>query len=86
TAPMSSLGGQISPPGSRHKSGGWRVLSTPVDVALAAVERPNDPATWDALLTEFAAELQWVDAGLPIGHVDNAALAFEYAYRGAEAG
>ena len=31
TAPMSSLGGQISPPGSRHKSGGWRVLSTPVD-------------------------------------------------------
>ncbi len=24
TAPMSSLGGQISPPGSRHKSGGWR--------------------------------------------------------------
>ena len=29
TAPMSSLGGQISPPGSRHKSGGWRVLSMP---------------------------------------------------------
>ena len=29
TAPMSSLGGQISPPGSRHKSGGWRVRLRP---------------------------------------------------------
>ncbi|MGH3180719.1 MAG: hypothetical protein ACRDOE_02230, partial [Streptosporangiaceae bacterium] len=57
TAPMSSLGGQISPPGSRHKSGGWRLLSTPVDIALAAVEHPNGPEVWDALLTEFAAEL-----------------------------
>ena len=28
-APMASLGGQISPPGSRHKSGGWRLLTTP---------------------------------------------------------
>ena len=55
---MSSLGGQISPPGSRHKSGGWRVLSTPLDVALAAVEHPNGPEIWAALLTEFAAELQ----------------------------
>ncbi len=26
-APMCSLGGQISPPGARHKSGGWRLLS-----------------------------------------------------------
>ena len=58
TAPMSSLGGQISPPGSRHKSGGWRVLSTPVDVALAAIDRPNGPEVWAALLGELAAELQ----------------------------
>ena len=43
TAPMSRLGGQISPPGSRHKSGGWRVFSTPVDVAMAAIEHPNGP-------------------------------------------
>ena len=55
--PMASLGGQISPPGSRHKSGGWRMLSTPVDVALAAVEHPNGPEVWTALLEEFAAEL-----------------------------
>ena len=57
-APMSSLGGQISPPGSRHKSGGWRVLSTPADIALAAVERPNEPEVWNGLLSEFAAELR----------------------------
>jgi hypothetical protein len=62
--PMCSLGGQISPPGSRHKSGGWRVLSTPVDLALAAVEDPNGPEVWGALLAEFAAELQRVDRPL----------------------
>ena len=49
-APMSSLGGQISPPGSRHKSGGWRVLSTPLEDARAAVEHANGPETWNALL------------------------------------
>lgn len=61
TAPMAGLGGQISPPGSRHKSGGWRVLSTPVDIALAVVESPNGPEVWGALLTEFAAELQQLE-------------------------
>jgi len=40
-APMASLGGQISPPGSRHKSGGWRLLSMPLSEARAAVEHPN---------------------------------------------
>jgi hypothetical protein len=58
TAPMSSLGGQISPPGSRHKSGGWRVLSTPLSEAREAVEHPNAPEVWNGLLTELAAELQ----------------------------
>ena len=62
-APMANLGGQISPPGSRHKSGGWRVLSTPVDIALAAVEHPNGPEVWAALLDEFAAELRQVEDG-----------------------
>ena len=57
-APMSSLGGQISPPGSRHKCGGWRVLSMPLSEARAAVEHPNGPEVWAALLAEFAAELQ----------------------------
>src|SRR5208282_6431509 len=54
TAPVSSLGGQISPPGSRHKSGGWRLLSTPVDIALAAIEHPNGPELWASLLNELA--------------------------------
>ena len=63
TAPMSSLGGQISPPGSRHKSGGWRVLSTPLDVAMAAVEHPNGPEVWAALLAELAAELRQIETG-----------------------
>jgi len=62
TAPVSSLGGQISPPGARHKSGGWRVLSTSADVARAAVEHPNGPEVWAALLAELAAELQQVES------------------------
>ena len=40
TAPMSGLGGQISPPGSRHKSGGWRVLSMPVPGGRASSPDP----------------------------------------------
>ena len=63
-APMCSLGGQISPPGSRHKSGGWRVLSTPLSEARAAVEYPNGPEVWAALLDEFAAELQQIERRL----------------------
>ena len=59
-APMSSLAGQISPPGSRHKSGGWCLLSTSLEDAGAAVEHPNGPKVWGALLAEFAAELQKV--------------------------
>ena len=70
-APMSSLGGQISPPGSRHKSGGWRTLSTPLSEARAAVEHPNGPEAWDALLTEFAAELQEVEHQVLHQHGDN---------------
>ena len=57
-APVSSLGGQISPPGSRHKSGGWRVLAGPPGDARAAVEQPNGPEVWNALLAEFTAELR----------------------------
>ena len=61
TAPMANLGGQISPPGSRHKSGGWRVLSMSLEDARAAVERPNGPEVWAGLLAELAAELQAVE-------------------------
>jgi hypothetical protein len=51
-APMCSLGGQISPPGSRAKRGGWRLLFIPAVDALAAVEHPNGPEVWAALLDE----------------------------------
>jgi hypothetical protein len=57
-APMSSLGGQISPPGSRHKSGGWRTLTSPLQDARTAAGQPNGPGVWNALLAEFAAELR----------------------------
>ena len=60
-APMCSLGGQISPPGARHKSGGWRVLSMPLEAARAAVDQPNGAGVWAALLDEFAAELRAIE-------------------------
>ncbi|MGH3193696.1 MAG: hypothetical protein ACRDOL_41850 [Streptosporangiaceae bacterium] len=76
-APMSSLGGQISPPGARHKSGGWRLLSTPVDSALAAVDHPNGPEVWTGLFEECAAELQQIELrGGEVG-ADAGALTFE---------
>ena len=78
-APMCSLGAQISPPGSRAKRGGWRVLSTPVDSTLAAVKSPNGPGVWSALLTEFAGELRAIEnrPGEVPGH-DVSALSAEF--------
>ena len=63
TAPMSSLGGQISPPGSRHKSGGWRLLSVSLEDAAAVAANPNGPEVWAALLGELAAELRRIELG-----------------------
>ena len=63
TSPMSSLGGQISPPGSRHKSGGWRLLPVPAEDAAAVAANPNGPQVWAALLAELAAELRRTDRG-----------------------
>jgi hypothetical protein len=60
-APMCSLGGQISPPGARHKSGGWRTLTTPPADTLAAVTRPNGPEVWDGLLSDLTAELRHLE-------------------------
>ena len=34
-APVCSLGGQVSPPSSRAKRGGWRLLTMPLEVARA---------------------------------------------------
>ena len=63
-APMSSLGGQISPPGSRHKSGGWRLLTVSVEDAAAVAANPNGPEVSVTLLAELAAELQQVEGNL----------------------
>jgi DNA-binding transcriptional ArsR family regulator len=71
--PMASLGGQISPPGSRHKSGGWRLLSMPPEDAAAVVEHPNRPEVWDALLAELVAELRRVEPVEPCGDVPDGA-------------
>ena len=73
-APMSSLGGQISPPGSRHKSGGWRALAGPLQDARAAVGQPNGPEVWNALLAEFAAELRQAETGGRAADLDVAEL------------
>jgi hypothetical protein len=72
-APMCSLGGQISPPGSRHKSGGWRLLSMPLSQARAAAGGPNGPEVWDGLLTELAAELRLAAPLEPAGEVPDGA-------------
>jgi hypothetical protein len=56
-APMAGLGGQIRPPGARHKSAGWQVLTIPLDAAVDAVAQPCGPGVWQGLLREFAAEL-----------------------------
>lgn len=56
--PMASpQSGQIRPPGSPHKLGGWSVLAMPLEEAVDAVARPCGPAVWSGLLDEFAAEL-----------------------------
>ncbi len=62
-SPMSSLGGQITPPGSRHKSGGWRPLSVSLEDAAAVAANPNGPEVWAELLAELAAELRRGELG-----------------------
>jgi len=75
-APMSSLGGQISPPGSRHKSGGWRTLTSPLQDARAAAGQPNGPEVWNTLMAEFAAELRQdsTAADLEVAELDDAGV------------
>ena len=72
-APMCSLGGQISPPGSRAKRGGWRLLSTPVDSpwrpSSTRTGRRYGPRCWtssrpNCRRSRTAGETQQVDAEL----------------------
>jgi hypothetical protein len=73
-APMAGPGGQIRPPGARHKSAGWQVLSMPLDAATAAVAQPCGPAVWRGLLREFAAELAAVEPVAEPGDVPPGAV------------
>ena len=45
-APMAGPGGQIRPPGARHRTGGWQALTMSLEAAVAAVERPCGPQVW----------------------------------------
>jgi hypothetical protein len=74
-APACSPDGQISPPGSRHKSGGWRVLEGPLEEARTVVERPCGPEVWDRLTAELAGELAAVAPGAAAEDVSAAAAA-----------
>ncbi|MEU9835945.1 hypothetical protein AB0D67_30795 [Streptosporangium sp. NPDC048047] len=61
-SPMSSVSGQIRPPGAPHKitAGhltGYMRLTIPLDDAEAILRRPNGPAVWTALTQELTAEL-----------------------------
>ena len=62
-APMAGPGGQIRPPGARHRTGGWQALTMPLEAAVAAAARPCGPQVWAGLLRELAAEL---DAAEPV--------------------
>lgn len=63
--------GCLRPPGSRHSSGGWQELVTPLPQAARIAERGNPPAVWQALqdlLTPYAGPAQTqagVDLQLP---------------------
>ncbi len=73
-APMAGPGGQISPPGARHRSGGWRAVEGGLAGAVAAVAAPCGPRVWAGLLAELAAELAAVEPVTEPGDVPPGAV------------
>jgi DNA-binding transcriptional ArsR family regulator len=73
--------GIIRPPGSRHRSGGFQALLSPLSHARRCIDEPNIAATWQSLVQALAPELAAVDAAdapLPpfdTGHPDPSARA-----------
>ncbi|GIH97396.1 hypothetical protein ACFFMN_22740 [Planobispora siamensis] len=60
--------GLIRPPGSRHRSGGHQLLTTPVEHVRRVLERRNGPEVWSRLLDALQPELESLDLGAaPIG-------------------
>lgn len=54
-APMVNLvAGCIRPPGSRHRSGGWQELVTPLNEAVAIAQAPNSATVWRGVVARFA--------------------------------
>jgi len=54
--------GLIRPPGSRHRSGGMQLLTTPLAAALRCAAQPNGPAVWERLCQCLDTELQALEA------------------------
>ena len=77
-APMAGPGGQISPPGARHRSGGWRAVEGGLAGAVAAVVAPCGPRVWAGLLAELAAELAAVEPVTEPGDAPAGAAVDEY--------
>ncbi|GII05861.1 hypothetical protein [Planobispora takensis] len=55
--------GLIRPPGSRHRSGGHQLLTTPVEHVRRVLERRNGPEVWSRLLDALQPELESLDLG-----------------------
>jgi DNA-binding transcriptional ArsR family regulator len=63
TTPMlNPSAGCIRPPGSRHRSGGHQQLTTPLPVALQALEEPCGAGVWAALLDRLTPQLSALGA------------------------
>jgi hypothetical protein len=77
-APMAGPGGQISPPGARHRSGGWRAVEGGLAAAVAAVAAPCGPRVWAGLLDGLAAELAAVEPVAEPGDVPAGAAVDEH--------
>ncbi|MCK2222087.1 hypothetical protein MF672_051025 (plasmid) [Actinomadura sp. ATCC 31491] len=57
--------GLITPPGSWHRRGGYRRLTTTLEHALWVCDHPNGPEVWDALLDALAPELEALELPQP---------------------
>ena len=55
--------GLIRPPGSRHRSGGYQTLTTPLGNARRCVAQPCGPLVWERLREALSAEIEDAQRG-----------------------
>jgi hypothetical protein len=55
--------GIIRPPGSRHRTGGHQLLTTPLAAAERCVTEPNGPAVWERLCEALSGDLDAIGRG-----------------------